>query len=469
MKNNNPIGILPINKEYQRWFRKTRRSTRDQGYFHYSGDDQELAEMTSFTIQDDFHANPKAIRRFVSSGKAPIPQKSTGSNKKRRRGAEPSSGENDGSPSVGFFVATVHFELIDQQELFIEASDDDIPLRQLSKRKPWVPISRPNKKKGLHVEGPPKKKQRIDPQPKLPTPPPDSESSDAEVALIKQKRLQVIGSSSDEDEPLSIQARKNKPRVVLTATPTQVSPLNILNQPAPAPKSNPKATITPNLAPSRSVTLPSTSGSRAQAKRSATGPSAIHPSTVGGSNATQNNPPLSSYLRLHNGGPIVKGGVPYIPVNRAVNRKQYVGTSSKQQGLSLGSRARMLGEAPAVGPNRQADRPSNTTTVTTPPEPDPTPPRSGVAAFASQPLESIENNEDDDLFGDNELEGTEQLTDNLDVEMDLNIDLSEPMMVESPAAPPKQSGPAPIVASKAAQLEVEATGFLTGILAEVAP
>lgn len=467
MKKNNPIGILPINKEYQRWFRKTRRSTRDQGYFHYSGDDQELAEMTSFTIQDDFNANPKAIR---SSGKAPIPQKSTGGNKKRRRSVEPSSGENEGSPSVGFFVATLHFVLIDQQELFIDASDDDTPLMQLSRRKPWVPSSKPSKKKGLHVEGPPKKKkQRIDPQPKLPTPPPDSQSSDAEFTLIKLKRLQVIESSSDEDEPLSIQARKNKPQVVVTATPAQVSPVNILNQPAPVPKSNPKATTTPNLAPSRSVTLPSTSGSRAQAKRSATGPSAIPPSTVGGSNATQNNPPLSSYLRLHNGGPIVKGGVPYIPVNRAVNRKQYVGTSSKQQGPSLGLRARMLGEAPAVGPNRQVDRPSNTTNVTTPPEPDPTPPGSGVAAFASLPSKSTENNEDDDLFGDNELEGTEQLTDNLDVQMDLNIDLSEPMMVESPAAPPKRSGPPPIVASKAAQLEVEVTGFLTGIMAEVAP
>jgi hypothetical protein len=48
------------------------------------------------------------------------------------------------------------------------------------------------------------------------------------------------------------------------------------------------------------MTLPSTAGQRAQAKRSATGPSLVTPAisspTVGDSNTTQNNPPLSSYL-----------------------------------------------------------------------------------------------------------------------------------------------------------------------------
>jgi len=101
VKTKSSIGILPANKEYRQWFRRTRRSTRAQGYFHYSGDDQELAEMTRFTIPDDFAATPKVVRR-------------SGSNKKRRRNAEPSSGENEGSLSVGFFVAVLYFELIDQ-------------------------------------------------------------------------------------------------------------------------------------------------------------------------------------------------------------------------------------------------------------------------------------------------------------------------------------------------------------------
>jgi hypothetical protein len=211
------------------------------------------------------------------------------------------------------------------------------------------------------------------------------------------------------------------------------------------------------------MTLPSTSSPRARAKRSATGPSlvtqAISSQTVGGSNAAQNNPPLSSYLRSHGGGTIVRGGVPWTPVNQAVNRKQYVGTSSTQRGPSLGTRARMLGEAPAVGPSRQAGRPSNIT-IESP---------SLFAASASQPLKSTENDEED-LFGDNELEENVQLADNMDVDMGLNVDMSEPLVVESPAAPtPKPSGPAPSVASKAAQLEVETNSFLADVMTEVAP
>lgn len=106
------VGITATNKEYRRWFRGTRRSTRAQGYFHYSGDDQELAEMTSFTIPDDSAITPKVIRRFVSSGKAPVSRASTSGNKKRRRNAEPNSGGNGSAPSVGFFVAVPQCRLI---------------------------------------------------------------------------------------------------------------------------------------------------------------------------------------------------------------------------------------------------------------------------------------------------------------------------------------------------------------------
>lgn len=95
------VGITATNKEYRRWFRGTRRSTRAQGYFHYSGDDQELAEMTSFTIPDDSAITPKVKRRFVSSN-----------NKKRRRNAESNSGGNGSTPSVCFFVAVPHRRLI---------------------------------------------------------------------------------------------------------------------------------------------------------------------------------------------------------------------------------------------------------------------------------------------------------------------------------------------------------------------
>lgn len=86
IKTQAPFGNPATNKEYRRWFRRTRRSTRSQGYFHYSGDDQELAEMTSFTIP---------------SGKAAVSGTSKGGNKKRRRNAESSSGENQANPSVG--------------------------------------------------------------------------------------------------------------------------------------------------------------------------------------------------------------------------------------------------------------------------------------------------------------------------------------------------------------------------------
>jgi hypothetical protein len=80
-----------------------------------------------------------------------------------------------------------------------------------------------------------------------------------------------------------------------------------------------------------------------------------------------------------------------------------------------------------------------------------------------------EDNEEEDLFGDNELEESERPADNADVEMDLNIDMSEPTVVEFPAhSLPKSSGPAPAVASKAVQLEVEATSFLSDVMAEVA-
>jgi len=283
--------------------------------------------------------------------------------------------------------------------------------------------------------------------------------------------VQVIEPSSDEDEPLAIQARKNKTQTPTTSTPVQVIPLNIPNQPTPAPNPNPKATPNPNLARNRSMTVPNRSGPRARAKRSATGPSSVMPaassSTVGGSNAIQNDPPLSSYLRPSGGGPIVKGGVPWLPVNQAVNRKQYVGTSSRQQGPSLGTRARMLGEAPA---GRQAGRPSNTTVTIRAPEPGPASARSGIAASASQPSKSTENNEEEDLFGDNELEEVERPADDVVVDMGLSIDMSEPTAVEAPVPPPpKPSGPFPAVASKAVRLDVEATNFLTGVVAGLPP
>lgn len=469
------VGIPATNKEYRRWFRKTRRSTRAQGYFHYSGDDQELAEMTSFTIPDDSAITPKAIRRHVSSGKAPVSRASMGGNKKRRRNAESSSGGSESPPSVGSFVAVPHCRLIGQQVLSIEASEaseSDIPLVRLAKRKPRAPVFRSKKKKD--IEGPPpKKKQRVGPKPKLPTPPPDSETSDGEAPLSKQKKSHVIRSSSDEDEPLAIQARKNKTRMATTGTPVQITPLNILNQPTTTPQPDPKATLNPNLVSTRSMTLPSTPGPRAQAKRSATGPSLVTPaissSTIGDNKATQTNLPLSSYLRPSDNGPIVKGGGNWLPVNKAVNRKQYVGTSSKQQGPSLGTRARMLGEAPAVGHSRQFGRPSNTRTATKAPEPGPASSRSRIAAPASQSSKSAENDEEEDLFGDNELEGNMQPADNIDVEMG-SIDISEPIVVESPAPPPPPpSGSAPAVASRAAQLEVEKNSFLDDVMAGVAP
>jgi len=453
VKTQSSVGVLATNKEYRRWFRRTRRSTRAQGFFHYSGDDQELAGMTSFP--DDSATTAKVIRRLVSNGKAPASRASTG-NRKRRRGAPE---ENEETPSVGFLVAIPHCGLIKQQV----ASEEDVPLARLTKQKPRMAAPRPKKKKDTHIEGPPKKKQRVDPKPKLPTPPPDSETSDAEVLLSKQKKSRVVKSSSDEDEPLAIQARKNKTQTATTGTPAQITPLNILNQPTP-PQLNPNATLNPNPVSTHSMTLPSISNPRAQAKRSATGPSlfmpAISSSTAGDSNAAQNNPPLSSYLRPRGGGPIVKGG--WQPVDQAVNRKQYVGTSSKRQGPSLGTRARMLGEAPAIGHSHQASRPSNTTTATKAPKPVPTSPRSRIAASASQPSKSTEN-EEEDLFGDNELAENEQSVDNMDVDI-------EAIAVESPAPPPpKLSGPAPAVASKAAQLEAEATSFLTDFIAEVAP
>ena len=251
-----------------------------------------------------------------------------------------------------------------------------------------------------------------------------------------------------------------------TDTHVQITPLNILNQPTPTLQPNPKATLNPNLVSTRPP-----SGPRAQAKRSATGRSLVTPaiplSTPGDSNATQNNPPLASYLSQPDSGPIIKGGEQWVPLTEAFHRKQYVGTSSKQQGPSLGTRARMLGEAPAVGHSRQVSRPSNTTTATKAPKPGPASSRSGLATSTSQPSKSTENNEEEDLFGDNELEGNEQPAGDMDVEMDFTIDISEPVVVESP--PPKPSGPAPAVASKAVQLEVEATSFLTGVMAEVAP
>ena len=450
MKTQAPFGNPATNKEYRRWFRRTRRSTRSQGYFHYSGDDQELAEMTSFTIP---------------SGKAVVPGASTSGNKKRRRNAESSSGENQANPSVGPFVAIPHCRLIKQQASLIgasEGSDSDVPLVRVAKRKPRAPV--PRKKKDAHVEGPPKKKQRVDTKPKFPTPPPNSESSDAEVPLIKQKKSHIIQSSSDEDEPLAIWARKNKTQTATTGAPAHITPLSILNPHTPNPQPNPKVTPNPNTISTHSVTLSSTAGPRAQAKRSATGPSIVTPavslSPTGDNNTTQDNPPLSSYLRPLDSGPIVKDGVGWFPVHQVVNRKQYVGTSSKQQGPSLGTRARMLGEAPAVGHNRQVGHPSNTTTAAKAP---------GIAAAVPQSSKSAENNEED-LFGDNELEGNEQPADNTDMDMGFTISVDEPVVVESPAPPsPKPSGPAPVVASKAAQLEVEATSFLTDVMDGVAP
>jgi len=455
MKTQASVGNPATNKEYRRWFRRTRRSTRSQGYFHYSGDDQELAEMTSFAIP---------------SGKAPVSR----GNKKRRRNAESSSGENQANPSVGFFVAIPHYRLIQQQVSLIgasEGSDDDVPLVRVAKRKPRAPV--PRKKKDAHVEGPPPKKQRVDAKPNLATPPPDSETSDAEVPLSKQKKSHVIQSSSDEDEPLAIRARKNKTQTATTGAPAHITPLSILNPHTPTPQPNPKVTLNPNPVSTHSVTLPSTADPRAQAKSSATGPSVVAPavslSPAGDNNTTQNNPPLSSYLRPLDSGPIVKDGVGWFPVHQAVNRKQYVGTSSKQQGPSLGTRARMLGEAPAVGRNRQVGRPSNTTTATKAPKPVPVSSHPRIAASASQPSKSAENNEED-LFGDNELEGNEQPADHMDMDTGFTIDVSEPIVVESPVPPPpKPSGPAPAVASKAAQLEVEVTSFLTDVMHRVAP
>jgi hypothetical protein len=227
------VSISATNREYRRWFRRTRRSTRAQGYFHYSGDDQELAKMTSFAIPNDFAASSKSNRRLVSSGKAPASRGSTSNTKKRRRSTDFTSDENEGTLSVGIFVANLHFELISQQEFLneSEASDGDIPLVQLSKQKEWAPVSRPKKKKkkDTHVEGPPKKKLRVDPQPKLPTPPPDTESSDVGVSFSKQKKLQVVESSSDEEEPLATQARKNNTQTANTGMPAQVASLNSLN------------------------------------------------------------------------------------------------------------------------------------------------------------------------------------------------------------------------------------------------
>lgn len=345
-----------------------------------------------------------------------------------------------------------------------EASESDPPLVRLAKRKPRAPVPRSKKKKATHVEGPPKKKQRVDPKPKLPTPPPDSETSDAEVPLSKQRKSHVIQSSSDEGEPLAIQAGRNRAQMTTTGTHVQITPLNILNQPTPTPQPNPKATL--NLNP---VSTRSPSGPRAQAKRSATGRSLVTPaislSTAGDRNTTQDNPPLASYLR--DSGPIVKGGEQWVPLDQSVHRKQYVGTSSKQQGPSLGTRARMLGEAPAVGRSRQVSRPSIITTATKAPQPGPASSRSGVATSTSQPSKSTENNEEEDLFGDNELEGNEQPADNADVEMDF---ITDNLVVEPPAPPPpKPSGPAPAVASKAVQLEVETTSFLTDVIAGVVP
>ena len=460
MKTQAPFGIPATNKEYRRWFRRTRRSTRSQGYFHYSGDDQELAEMTSFTIPDT--TTPRVIRRVVSSGRAAVSRASTSGNKKRIRNAESSSGENAVNSSVGFFIPIPHCRLIKQQVLLTEApeeSDSDVPLVRVAKRKPRAPVPRSKKKKDTHVEGPPKKKKRVDPQPKFPTPPPDSETSDAEVHLGKQKKSHVIQSSSDEDKPLAIHARKRKPQTATTGVPTQITPLNMKT---PTPQPNPKGPLNP-----------STARPRAQAKRSATGSSVVTPtvslSPTGDNNATQNNPPLSSYLRSLDSGPIVKGGSEWLPVNQAVNRKQYVGTSSKQQGPSLGTRARMLGEAPAVGHNRQVGRSSNTTTATKAPKPVPSSSRPSIAPYVSQPSKPAENDEED-LFGDNELEENEQPASSMDMDMDISIDVSEPIVVESPVAPPpKPSGPAPAVASRAAQLEVEAASFLTGVMGEIAP
>ena len=343
-----------------------------------------------------------------------------------------------------------------------EGSDDDVPLVRIAKRKPRAPVPRSKKNKDTHVEGPPKKKKRVDLKPKPPTPPPDSETSDAEVPLCKQKKSHVIQSSSDEDEPLVIQSRKPKPQTAATGVPAQITPLNILNPQTPTPQPNPKVPL--NL---------STTRPRPQAKRSATSSSVVTPtvslSPVGDNNAAQNNPPLSSYLRPRESVPIVKGGLEWTPVNQAVNRKQYVGTSSKQQGPSLGTRARMLGEAPAIGHNRQVGRPSNTTTATKVPKPVPasSPPR--IAASASQPSKSVENDEED-LFGDKELEGNERPSDNTYMDMDISIDVSEPIAVEPPAPPPPiPSGPAPAVASIAAQLEVETTSFLTDVMGRIAP
>lgn len=463
MKTQASFGIPVTNREYRRWFRRTRRSTRSQGYFHYSGDDQELAEMTSFTIPDA--TTPKVIRRIVSSGEAAVSRASTGGNKKRFRNAESSSGENEANPSVGLFVAIPHCGLTKQQALLTEASegsDGDVPLVRVAKRKPRVPVPRSKKKKDTLVEGPPKKKKRVDPKPKPPTPPPDSETSDAEVPLCKQKKSHVIQSSSDEDEPLASLAIKKNPQKATTGVPAQITPLNILNSQTPTPQPNPKVPI------NRSTARP-----RAQAKRSATGPSVVTPtvtlSPTRDNNTTQNNPPLSSYLRPLDSGPIVKGGAEWLPVNQAVNRKQYVGTSSKQQGPSLGTRARMLGEAPAVGHNRPVGRPSNITTATKAPKPVPTSSRPTIAASVPQASKSAENDEED-LFGDNEFEGNEPPADNMDMDMDFSIDVSEPNVVESPAPPlPKPSGPAPAVASIAAQLEVETTSFLNEVMGGIAP
>ena len=287
--------------------------------------------------------------------------------------------------------------------------------------------------------------------------------------MSKQIKSQVILSSSEDDEPLAVQARKSKTQ---TATPAQVTALNILSQPTPAPNPNPKVTPNPDLAPTRAMTLPSAASQPAQARRSATGPSIVTPGilspTVGDSNTTQNNSPLSSFLRPH-GDSIVRGRGRWWPVDQAVSRKQYVGTSSKQQGPSLGARARLLGEAPSVGPGRQTGRPSNAKIATRASEPSPASPRSRIATSASQPSKSTEDNEEDDLFGDNELGESKQPADNVDVEMDLNIDMSEPTVVELPAhSLPKSLGPAPATASKAVQLEVEATSFLSDVIAEVA-
>jgi len=112
VKTQSPLSSPATNKEYRRWFRRTRPSTRSQGYFHYSGGDEELAKVTSFTTPGDFVPTPKVIRRFVSSGKAPTSRTSTGGNKKRRRSAEHSSGVTEGTLSVGFLVAFLRLSLL---------------------------------------------------------------------------------------------------------------------------------------------------------------------------------------------------------------------------------------------------------------------------------------------------------------------------------------------------------------------